>query len=130
MKYLASRFQNTQFIATAHSPLIVQAASEGNVVLLKRDRDHVVIENNPQSVRGWRTDQILASDLFGIPPRSEEIEELRQERQRLLTKRRLSKADLKRLGQLESSMGDMRAVESPEDIKAMDIIRRAAKNLT
>jgi len=66
MDYLSVRFVNTQFIVTAHSPLVVQAAKKANVVLLKREDDHVVIDNNPQSVRGWRADQILTS-LFELP---------------------------------------------------------------
>ena len=64
--FLTDRFPNTQFIATAHSPLIVQAAGDANIALLKREGDHVVIENNPESIRGWRIDQILTSDLFGL----------------------------------------------------------------
>ena len=43
--FLTQRFPNTQFIATAHSPLVVQAAEDANVVLLKRTGDHVLIEN-------------------------------------------------------------------------------------
>ena len=33
---LTTLFPNTQFIATAHSPLVVQAAPDANVVVLKR----------------------------------------------------------------------------------------------
>src|SRR5262249_20242655 len=65
--FLTERFPNTQFIVTAHSPLIVQAATEANIALLKREGDHVVIENHPETIRGWRVDQILTSDLFGLP---------------------------------------------------------------
>jgi transcriptional regulator with XRE-family HTH domain len=66
MSYLSERFPNTQFIATAHSPLVVQAASDANVVLLRREGDHVVIDNNMKDIHGWRVDQILTSDLFGL----------------------------------------------------------------
>src|SRR3989440_4385958 len=66
MGYLSERFPNTQFIATAHSPLVVQAAQDANIVLLRREGDHVVIENNVEAVRNWRVDQILTSDLFGL----------------------------------------------------------------
>lgn len=61
---LTAIFRNTQFIVTAHSPLIVQAATEAKIVLLRREKDHVVIDNRADSVRGWRLDQIVASDLF------------------------------------------------------------------
>ena len=62
--FLTERFPNTQFIATAHSPLIVQAAREANIALLRREGDHVVIENNPETIHGWRIDQILTSELL------------------------------------------------------------------
>ena len=64
--FLTQRFPNTQFIVTAHSPLIVQAPPDANLVLLRREGDHVVIENQPETIRGWRIDQILTSDLFGL----------------------------------------------------------------
>ena len=47
--FLTERFPNTQFIVTAHSPLIVQAAAGANIALLKREGDHVVIENHPET---------------------------------------------------------------------------------
>lgn len=66
LDFLSERFPNVQFIATAHSPLVVQAASETgvNLVVLRREADNVVIDNNPQVVAGWRVDQVLSSDLF------------------------------------------------------------------
>ncbi|MBA3322667.1 MAG: AAA family ATPase, partial [Pyrinomonadaceae bacterium] len=56
MSFLSDLFPNTQFIATAHSPLVVQAATEANIVLLKREGDHVVIDNDVKAIRGWRVD--------------------------------------------------------------------------
>ncbi len=64
VQILTAIFRNTQFVVTAHSPLIVQAATEAKIVLLRREKDHVVIDNRTESVRGWRLDQIVASDLF------------------------------------------------------------------
>ncbi len=129
MDYLSERFVNTQFIVTAHSPLVVQAAKNANVVLLKREDDHVIIDNNPQSVQGWRADQILTS-LFALPSGySVEIEELQKQRREILSKARLTAADKKKLKDIESKMGDLPTAETPEDIEAMNIIRRAAKAL-
>lgn len=100
LKYLSDRFPKTQFIATAHSPLIVQAAAEvnANIAVLRREGDHVVISNNPIDVHGWRADQILASELFDEQPlRSPEVQKQMDERTKLLSKRRLTKADKARL---------------------------------
>ena len=92
--FLTERFPNTQFIVTAHSPLIVQAAPDANLVLLRREGDHVVIENTPETIRGWRVDQILTSELFGLETaRPPDTEKLLLRRKELLIKPRLSKAE-------------------------------------
>lgn len=72
MDHLGKIFTNCQFIITAHSPLLVQAAGpEANLVVLKRETDSdgtnwIVVDSDPVRVRGWRLDQIITSDLFGL----------------------------------------------------------------
>ncbi|HEY9861599.1 MAG TPA: AAA family ATPase [Candidatus Obscuribacterales bacterium] len=129
MNFLTERFPNTQFIVTAHSPLVVQAAKDANIVLLRREGDRVVIDNNPEIVENWRVDQVLTS-VFELPTaRPADLEPLLTRRQELLSKARLSKADKAELQELEAQIGSLPTAETPEDIKAMDIIRRAAKLL-
>lgn len=130
MSFLTELFPNTQFIATAHSPLVVQAASDANVVLLKREGDHVVIDNDVKSIHGWRVDQILTSDLFGLESaRPPQLDSLLEERTKLLSKSRLTKKDKQRLDEIEEEVGALPTGETPEDMEAMDVIRRAAKRL-
>jgi predicted ATP-binding protein involved in virulence len=64
--FLSKIFPKTQFIVTAHSPLIVQAAFEANIVLLKKKGDDIQVINDPEIVKNWRIDQVLTSDLFGL----------------------------------------------------------------
>lgn len=128
--YLTERFPNTQFIVTAHSPLVVQAAGDANIALLRREGDHVVIDNDPERLRNWRVDQILTSELFGLETtRPPQIEAELKERRKILAKPRLSKGDEKRLAELEQAIGDLPAGESAEDSRAMELIRRAAAKL-
>lgn len=130
MSYLSERFPNTQFIATAHSPLVVQAASDANVVLLRREGDHVVIDNDVKDIHGWRVDQILTSDLFGLESaRPPQLDPLLAERTKILSKSRLTKRDKARLGEIEAEIGALPTGETPEDMEAMDVIRRAAGHL-
>jgi hypothetical protein len=130
ISYLTERFPNTQFIVTAHSPLIVQAATDANIVLLRREGDHVVIDNDVEAIRGWRIDQVLTSDLFGLETaRPPEYDELLAQRAKLLGKAKLTKRDESRLKKLESEIGDLPAGESVADIEAMDVIRQAAEVL-
>lgn len=126
MGYLSERFPNTQFIATAHSPLVVQAASGANLVLLRRENGQVVIDNDPAVIDNWRVDQILTS-VFDLPTsRPPELEPLLAARRELLSKPKLSAADKKRLRQIEEQIGALPTAETASDLAAMDIIRRAA----
>ena len=132
LDYLSNLFPNTQFIVTTHSPLIVQSAvaRDANIVVCRREDDHVVIDQSVEAVRNWRADQILTSDLFGLETaRPKEIEPFLEEREKILSKAKLTKKDEKRLSELENEIGFMPVSENPEDDKAMDIIRRAAERL-
>lgn len=66
ISFLKSQFPRTQFIVTTHSPLIVQSAEDINLVLLKKEDNHVVIEQPKlKTYRGWTVEEIL-SDLMGL----------------------------------------------------------------
>jgi predicted ATP-binding protein involved in virulence len=129
--YLTNLFPNTQFIVTTHSPLIVQAAArDANIIVCRREGDHIVIDQSVEAVKNWPTDQVLTSDLFDLPTaRPKEIEPFLEERQKILSKAKLTKKDEKRLTELENEIGFMPVSENVEDDKAMDIIRRAAEHL-
>jgi predicted ATP-binding protein involved in virulence len=129
MDFLTERFPNTQFIVTAHSPLVVQAAQDANIVLLRREGDRVVIDNNPEIIDNWRVDQILTS-LFELPSaRSATLDPLLKRREEILTKPKLTPKDKAELKEIAEQIGHLPTGETPEDIQAMDIIRRAAKLL-
>lgn len=129
IELITSHFKNTQFIVTAHSPLIVQSAPNANIVVLRKEGDHVVIDDDIENIRGLRVDQILVSDLFDLKSsRPPEYDELLAERKKILTKRKLTEADKNRLAEIESII-QLPVGETPEQIKAMDLILRVAKNL-
>jgi len=122
---LTERFPNTQFIATAHSPLVAQAAADANLALLRREGDHVVIDNDVDTIRNWSVDQILTSDLFGLETaRPPQIEGLLLERRRLLTKSKLTAADERRLKEIEEEMGPMPFWESAQELQEREMIRK------
>jgi len=130
--YLTNLFPNTQFIVTTHSPLIVQAAAarDANIVVCRREGDHVVIDQSVEAVRNWRTDQILTSDLFDLlTDRAKHIEPLLEERRKILSKAKLTQKDEKRLEKLEKEIGAVPVMENPKYDEAMDIILRAAEKL-
>jgi predicted ATP-binding protein involved in virulence len=129
--YLSERFPKTQFIVTAHSPLVVQSApQDANIVVLRREGDHVVIDNDVKSIHNWRLDQILSSDLFGIDSsRNPKTEQWLQERKELLQKDTLTSIEKQRLEELNKKANELPTADTPEDIEAMEIIRKAADYL-
>ncbi len=130
MDYLCERFPKTQFIVTAHSPLIVQSASDANVIMLERRGNQVVANTNTVSIKGWRIDQILGSDLFGsLDARSANVQEKIRRRKELTLKTRLTAQEKKELAQLDNEVEALPTAESPEMIQAMEFIRQAAHNL-
>ena len=132
MSFLGERFPATQFIATAHSPLVVQGAEGADIVVLRREDDHVRIENSSDEIRNWRIDQILTSDLYGLPsarcpPR---LDPLLAERRNILTNgdavfSATSGSSALWKGKLDSFRGG----ESPDELRAMELIERAARKL-
>lgn len=129
VRKLPDRFPNTQFIATAHSPLIVQAAAEvgANLAVLRREGDHVVIDNDVDRIRGWTVDQILTSNLFGLATaRPPALEPKIARRSALLSKPTLTAKDEAEVKRLESEIGVLPGGATFDDAKRMlDIIEES-----
>ncbi|MFH1220204.1 MAG: AAA family ATPase [Candidatus Eisenbacteria bacterium] len=130
MKHLSERFPNVQFIVTAHSPLFVQAAEDANLVVLRREKDRVRIDNDVERIKGWRVDQLLTSDLFELPSaRPPRLDKLLEERRKLLTKGKLTAADRHRLEELSEQIGALPGGETAEDAKTRALLERALNEL-
>ncbi len=126
IKFLTETFPHTQFIVTAHSPLIVQSAEDANIVVLRREGNETVVDANRVDVHDWRIDQILSSDLFGgIGGRSPEVEEKIRRRRALLRKNELIGSEKTELATLEQELGNLPVSESREALKALDIISQS-----
>ncbi len=128
MKQFSNHFPNVQFVATTHSPLMITSLSDVNVAVLRQPEsgDHVVIDNDPQVVEGWRFDQTLVS-LFGLQTaRSLRVEDLMKKREKLLEKESVAQQDSEDLQAIAEELSLLPTAERPEDQKAMRIIRQAA----
>lgn len=127
---LTKIFSKTQFIVTAHSPLIAQAALNANLVLFRRTGDHINVINNPDIIKNWRIDQILTSDLFGLKEtRPKEFEKKLRRRRTLLRKNELTKKEQEELSKLNQEVHRMPIGETKQEIEAMDILRDFAEKL-
>lgn len=130
--FLTDKFPRAQFIVTAHSPLVVQSApKDANIIVLRKElvgeENVVVIDNDVESVRNWRIDQIMSSDLFGLnSSRNPEVEAQMEERSALLNRKDLTEAQKARLEVLNDISDSLPTADNVNDIEAMDIIRKAA----
>lgn len=124
---LTKLFPKTQFIVTAHSPLIAQAALSANIVLLKRSGKEVEVVNDPDIIRSWRVDQILTSDLFGVKDvRPSEIKKLIRKRDNLLAKTSLSDEEQEKLEILRNKIGEIPFYNNKYEKQAFSAIDKIA----
>jgi predicted ATP-binding protein involved in virulence len=130
IRHLSQHFPKIQFIATAHSPLMVQAALEENYAILKFVDGSVAVINEPKAVDGWRVDQILTSEFFGLKTaRGLEYEEMLNERQLLLRKRKLKKEERQKLDELTEKLSKYPTGESDEEIENRKVISDVVEKL-
>ena len=127
---LSALFPSTQFVATSHSPLIVQVADNARVTLLRKHEDIVKIEDHSDVPSKLRVDQILTSLLFRVPSsRSQSVQRLFDERLELLDKTDRTEEDENRLAEISQQMDELPVAEDPEDQAAMELIRQFAASL-
>ncbi len=130
INHLTGIFKKTQFVVTAHSPLIVQSApTDANIVLLKRQGNQIIIHNNEEMIKGWRIDQVLTSDLFDLPSaRPFEYDKYLKKQEQILSKPQRTEADEQELEEIGKKLDELPFVtENTEDNEAMAILRKAAK---
>lgn len=131
MAKLANVFKRTQFIATAHSPLMVQSMPDANFAIVRKIDDDFLIENEPQKIKGWRVDQILNSEYFNVTEsRPPEYEKLFEERSRLLLKIKRTSMEERRLKELQEQISELpTGPVPPHESDAAHLLRRATELL-
>ena len=128
--HLDRLFPNVQFIVTAHSPLVVQAPGVTNVAVLRRVGDHVEILNDPEEVRGWRVDQILTSDLFGLrSARPVEVEKLLERQQELVLLDAPTESQRAELAAVDAKLAELVPGETAQDRETWAVVRRLANRM-
>ena len=130
IKDLSVLFPSTQFVATSHSPLIVQIADNAKLTLLRKQDDEVQMEDHSDEPSRLRVDQILTSLLFRVPSsRSPRVQALFDERVELLDKVDRTQEDENRLEEIGREIDGLEVATDPEDRAAMELIRQFAASL-
>lgn len=130
MANLSLHFPNIQFIASAHSPLMVQAAIKSNYAVVKYSDEGVQIENEPAGIEGWRVDQILTSELFGLKSaRGADYDALLERREELLEKKNPTKKDKEELAAVTEKLTELPTSENPEKANDRQLINDFVQQL-
>lgn len=126
---ISKHFPNVQFIATAHSPLMVQSKINANFAVIKFVKDHVEIVNEPGNIDGWRVDQILTSIYFGLDSaRGPEYSQLLKRRNFLASKEKLSKNENKEYHEIVKRLSEFPTGDTTEQNEDRKLIREAIDN--
>lgn len=129
-KHLTTHFPAVQFISTAHSPLMAQDALQTNLAVIQNNVAEATILSDPPVVNGWRLDQIITSELFGLATaRPPELEQKLSRRIELGERKDLTAAERLEFEELNAFVHGLPTAELSEDQSALDIIRRAASML-
>ena len=127
---LSVLFPSTQFVATSHSPFLVQVADNAKLTLLRKQDDEVQMEDHSDEPSRLRVDQILTSLLFRVPSsRSPRVQALFDERVELLDKVNRTQEDENRLEEIGRDIDELEVASDPEDRAAMELIRQFAASL-
>lgn len=106
VKSLRRVFPNLQFIVTTHDPLCLRGVRSGEVVVLDKNKQgNVRQKRNLPDPSGFRVDQLLASEFFGLSSTIDpDIEELFNEYYFLLGLPRPNEKQLNRINELKAKL--------------------------
>jgi hypothetical protein len=98
--------------------------------VLRRRSDHVEIDQSASSVRNWRVDQILTSDLFGLSSaRPVEVEKLLERQQELVLIDAPTDSQRAELAAVDAKLGKLVPGETAQDRETWTVVRRLANRL-
>ncbi len=131
INFLKDTFSKTQFIVTTHSPLILQAVDNANVILLKDKGNSVIAMQNSLDIDNWRIDQILMSDLFELKDIYQPAAQKKIDRHlKLLRKGNLTEKEQKELQTLTEFVENLPVGHNQKEIEGFEIIKKFAKNIS
>lgn len=122
--------KNNHIIISTHSPLLVQAAKDSGLILLKLEDGHPISNSDSHFIKNWRIDQVLTSEYFElVSARPPQLDEFMLVREELLNKPIHEKHDLEKLKRWESQSGLLPSGETLNDFQAMHLVRTIAKEI-
>ena len=124
---IVDTFPKTQFVATAHSPVLAQTYLGMNLAIVREENGRAVIESDPEVAKTWRLDEVITSALYEVGSAySPEIAAGLRRRIDLQRKSRLEPGEKSELADLDRLVNSLAPKASPQDENAMALIRDAA----
>jgi predicted ATPase len=122
--------KNSHIIISTHSPLLVQAAKDSGLILLKLEDGHPISNSDSHFIKNWRIDQVLTSEYFElVSSRPPELDEYMITREKILSKPKLDDEDITLLKSYENTFGVLPTGETIDEIKALQLINRLASKI-
>lgn len=129
-KIVGSNLDDSQLIMTTHSPLIAQNTKQPDIILFKDDGGIVKSDSDTDFFRGWRIDQVLTSELFGLKSaRPKVFDDDLDERAALISNGITTVEQEGRLEELENRIGILPTGETTEEIKNRIELREEANEI-
>ncbi len=124
---IVETFPKTQFIATAHSPVLAQTYLGMNLAIVREENGCAVIENDPAVAKTWRLDEVITSALYEVDSAySPEIAAGLKRRSDLRRRSHLDPSEQSELAKLDKLVDEIAPKPAAEDESAMALIRDAA----
>ncbi len=128
--FLKDTFPKTQFIVTTHSPLILQAVEDANIILLKDKGNSVEVVQNEIDIDNWRIDQILMSDLFELKDVYKYSTQRKIDRHsKLLQKSHLTDKEQLELENLTKFVENLPIGKNQNEIEGFDMLKKFAETI-
>lgn len=122
--------ENSHIIISTHSPLLVQAAKDSGLILLKLEDGHPVSNSDSHFIKNWRIDQVLTSEYFElVSSRPPELDNYMITREKILSKPKLEEEDINILKSFENTFGVLPTGETVDEIRALQLINRLANKI-
>lgn len=117
-------FPKLQVIATTHSPLMIANSEAGELLRIERDGAELTVEPIAISMEGYRADQILTTNAFGLTTtRGVRTEERRKRYAELLGRKERSGEEEAEFKAIEQELeAGPRAGETPAGRSAADLL--------
>jgi ABC-type multidrug transport system ATPase subunit len=122
---------NSHILVATHSPLIVQAAEDSDILLYKLNDDKKVeiINNEKLKIHNWRIDQVLGSEFFEFnstrPPKLDDFMTLREK----MLDEGLNDDTKNKLDELQNEFGVLPTGETMEELESILLIKSFANRL-